>query len=129
MLGHDQTMMHLLQTLAACNSSTMAMILASSGAINSANTFYITEPLSVGDCVFKILSCLNKKTTDINLILRPLHDYISCSIMGNMCNLRHIRKYLAHKAIILDYNAFVVSRLDHCNSLYRSLFKSSINKL
>ena len=38
---------------------------------------------------------------------------------------RHVRQFLTHDASVLVANALVSSRLDYCNSLFRSLSKFS----
>ena len=42
---------------------------------------------------------------------------------------RGIRRFLTHNASVLVANALVGSRLDYCNSLFRSLSKSDLGKL
>ena len=51
----------------------------------------------------------------------------SCFIQ--LRDFRRICQYLTHNAAILVANAFVSSRLDYCNSLFRSLSKSNLQKL
>lgn len=83
-LKHYQTMMHLIQSLGACNSNIMAMILGSSGMPSLVQDNFIgLDPISVGDCIFQILCSLNKLATDIKLILKPIYDYLSFSASGN----------------------------------------------
>ena len=42
---------------------------------------------------------------------------------------RYFRRFLTHDASVLVANALVSSRLDYCNSLFRSLSKFSLHKL
>ena len=42
---------------------------------------------------------------------------------------RHVRQFLTHDASVLVANALVSSRLDYCNSLFRSLAKFNLHKL
>ena len=46
-----------------------------------------------------------------------------------MCDLRSVRQYLTDEAAILAANALVISCLDYCNSLSRSLFNLNMHKL
>ena len=42
---------------------------------------------------------------------------------------RHVRRFLTHDVSVLVANALVSSRLDYCNSLFRSLSKFNLHKL
>ena len=42
---------------------------------------------------------------------------------------RHVRRFLTHDVSVLVANALVSSRLDYCNSLFRSLSKFNLRKL
>ena len=42
---------------------------------------------------------------------------------------RHVRRFLNHDASVLVANALVSSRLDYCNSIFRSLSKFNLRKL
>ena len=42
---------------------------------------------------------------------------------------RHVRRFLTHDVSVLVANALVSSRLDNCNSLFRSLSKFNLRKL
>ena len=44
-------------------------------------------------------------------------------------NFRHVRRFLTHDASVLVANAVITSRLDYCNSLFRSLSKFNLRKL
>ena len=51
---------------------------------------------------------------------------------GCFCQLRdfrNIRQFLTQDAAVSVANAFVTSRLDYCNSLFRSLSKASLHRL
>ena len=83
-LSHPQIMRHLLQALSCCNSNTMAMILGSSGLQgNIQEAFAGIDPLSVGDGIFQILCTLNKKASDVGLVLKPLLDYLGSGFHGS----------------------------------------------
>ena len=49
----------------------------------------------------------------------------------NVCksDFRHVRWFLTHDVTVLVANALVSSRLDYCNSLFRSLSKLNLRKL
>ena len=82
-LSHPQIMRHLVQALSCCNSNTMAMILGSSGLQgNMHDAFTGIDPLSVGDGIFQILCTLNKRATDLSLLLKPLLDYLASGFHG-----------------------------------------------
>ena len=51
----------------------------------------------------------------------------SCFIQ--MRDFRNIRQFLTHDAAVLVANAFVSSRLDYCNSLFRNLSKFNLHRL
>ena len=51
----------------------------------------------------------------------------SCFIQ--LRDFRNIRQYLTHDAAVSVANAFVSSRLDYCNSLFRSLSKFNLHRL
>ena len=46
-----------------------------------------------------------------------------------LCDFRHVRRFLTHDVPVLVANALVSSRLDYCNSLFRSLSKFILHKL
>ncbi|XP_019627384.1 PREDICTED: LOW QUALITY PROTEIN: baculoviral IAP repeat-containing protein 6-like [Branchiostoma belcheri] len=78
-LGHSNTMAYLLSALSGCNSNTMAMIIGSSGLhITMNDSFATSDPLSAGDGIFMILCALNNKATQIELVLQPILQYMSC---------------------------------------------------
>ena len=51
----------------------------------------------------------------------------SCFIQ--LRDFRNIRQFLTHDAAVSVANAFVSSRLDYCNSLFRSLSKFNLHRL
>ena len=76
-LAHPHIIKHLLQSLATCNSNTMASIVSGSSIPgNICDSFTTIDPCSVGDGVFQILCTLNRKVTDLSLILTPILDYL-----------------------------------------------------
>ena len=73
---------HLIEALSNCNSSTIAMILASSGLPTSISDSFSIDPVSgtmssnlssVGDGVFHLLTVLNSSVTDLSLIVEPIY--------------------------------------------------------
>jgi len=81
-------MLNLLESLGSCNSSAVAMILASSGlpgraglGATTSNTL-VDSPVSVGDAIFQILCKLNEYTSDLKMIVRPLYDYLASELQG-----------------------------------------------
>ena len=53
--------------------------------------------------------------------------FVSCFIQ--LRDFRNIRQFLTHDAAVSVANAFVSSRLDYCNSLFRSLSKFNLHRL
>ena len=51
----------------------------------------------------------------------------SCFVQRH--DFRHVRRFLTHDASVLVANALVISQLDYCNSLFRSLSKFTLHKL
>jgi len=73
---------HLIEALSNCNSSTIAMILASSGLPTTISDSFSIDPVSrtmsgnltsVGDGVFHLLTVLNTSVTDLSLIVEPVY--------------------------------------------------------
>ena len=54
---------------------------------------------------------------------------ISAKVVLLNCDFRHVRRFLTHDVSVLVANALVSSRLDYCNSLFRSLSKFNLHKL
>lgn len=73
-----------MQALSCCNSNTMAMILGSSSFQgNVQDTFTVIDPISVGDGIFHILSTLNRKATDVRLIVTHVMEYLASGFQGS----------------------------------------------
>ena len=51
------------------------------------------------------------------------------SYFVKLSDFRYVRRFLTHDVSVLVANAVVSSRLDYCNSLFRSLFKFNLCKL
>ena len=51
------------------------------------------------------------------------------SCLVKLRDFRHVRRFLTHDVSVLVANALVSSRLDYCNSLFRSLSKFNLRKL
>ena len=51
------------------------------------------------------------------------------SCFANLRDLRRIRRYLSYDSSVIVANALVSSRLDYCNSLFRSLSSKNITRL
>ena len=72
-----------------------------------------------------------------NLVVWFDSDFSFSKHVQNVCkgcfiqlrDFRNIRQYLTHDAAVSIANAFVSSRLDYCNSLFRSLFKFNLHRL
>ena len=64
-----------------------------------------------------------------------LKAHIPSTILGSppcfvqLCNFRQVRRFLTPDASVLVANALVSSRLDYCNSLFKSLSKFNLCKL
>ena len=54
---------------------------------------------------------------------------VSKSCFIKLRDFRHVRRFLTHDVSVLVANALVISRLDYCNSLFRSLSKFNLRKL
>ena len=64
---------------------------------------------------------------DISLSKHVQNVCKSCFVQ--LCDFRHVRRFLTHDASVLVVNALVSSWLDYCNSLFRSLSKVNLRKL
>ena len=51
----------------------------------------------------------------------------SCFVQ--LCDFRHVKRFLIHDASVIVANALVISQLDYCNSLSMSLSKFKLRKL
>ena len=63
----------------------------------------------------------------ISLSKHVQNVYKSCFV--KLRDFRHVRQFLTHDVSVLVANALVSSRLDYCNSLFRSLSKFNLCKL
>jgi baculoviral IAP repeat-containing protein 6 len=90
-LAHEQIMWNLINSLSRCNSNTTASIMSSSQFNNAQDNISDLEPISVGDCIFQILCSMNKKATDLKLVIQPLFSFLSSSYQSaqlhNPCHL------------------------------------------
>ena len=83
---HRSIMGHLIEALSNCNSSTIAMILASSGLPTTITDSFSIDPASsavpgnltsVGDGVFHLLTVLNCNVSDLCLIVKPVYHCLA----------------------------------------------------
>ena len=65
----------------------------------------------------------------INISLSKHVQNVSKSCFVKLCDFRHVRRFLTHDVSVLVANTLVSSRLDYCNSLFRSLSKFNLRKL
>lgn len=76
-------MCNFIQALSYCNSSTMAMILGSSGMpSNMQESFTGGDPISVGDGIYQILSTLSRLCSNSRSLMEALFMYLSGGFMG-----------------------------------------------
>ena len=113
-LTHDEIMANMIQALSCCNSNTMAMILGSSGLQgNMQDSFTGIDPLSVGDGVFQILCTLNRKASELRLMLQPIFSYLNLGFHGSrpsICRLSEPLLWLILR--VLDCEAAIRIFLD-----------------
>lgn len=77
-LERRQIMCNFIQALSYCNSSTMAMLLGSSGmASNMQESFTGGDPISVGDGIYQILSTLSRQCSNSRSLMEALFLYLS----------------------------------------------------
>lgn len=87
-LARPHIMAQLLQALSHCTStSTVAMLLAvsASGGHASADSLHdpaTMDPQSMGDAVFQLLCSLNRKASDVKLIVKAVYTYIKSGFQG-----------------------------------------------
>ncbi|XP_052766452.1 baculoviral IAP repeat-containing protein 6-like isoform X2 [Mya arenaria] len=82
-LERRNIMCNFIQALSYCNSSTMAMILGSSGMpSNMQESFTGGDPISVGDGIYQILGTLSRQCSDSRCLMDALFLYLS----GNFTN-------------------------------------------
>ena len=65
--------------------------------------------------------------SDFSLSKHVQNVYKSCFV--KLRDFRHVRRFLTRDVSVLVANALVSSRLDYCNSLFRSLSKFNLSKL
>lgn len=76
-------MCNFIQALSYCNSSTMAMLLGSSGMpSNMQESFTGGDPLSVGDGIYQILSTLSRQCSNSRSLMEALFLYLSGGFMS-----------------------------------------------
>ena len=66
---------------------------------------------------------------DSDLSLSKHVQNVCKSCFVKLRDFRHVRRFLIHDVAVLVANALVSSRLDYCNSLFRSLSKFNLRKL
>jgi len=114
---------HLIEALGNCNSSTIAMLLASSGLPTSISDSFSIDPVSktmsgnltsVGDGVFHLLTVLNSSVTDLSLIVEPVYRCLAgrlhASAPQNVCHLSEPLLWLMLR--VLDCRSAIQSFID-----------------
>ena len=108
-LGHQQIMGHLLQALSCCSGNTMATIFGANSTLICAafqDSFSALDllPVSVGDGIFQILITLNRMASEINLVIRPIYDFLAGGLYnGSGAGLAHLSEpFLWYILRILD---------------------------
>jgi baculoviral IAP repeat-containing protein 6 len=78
-LGHQQVMAALLQSLSICHGG-----LSKHSTLNAmiADQLLSVDPVSVGDGVFQILCTLNQKASSLPLLLQPLYQFLAADFRG-----------------------------------------------
>ena len=114
-LGRRTIMYNFIQALSYCNSSTMAMILGSSGMPgNMQESFTNGDPMSVGDGIYQILVTLSKKCNNDRLLMDSLFMYLSGGFISNstvsLCRLSEPILWFILK--VLDSSAMLKLFLD-----------------
>lgn len=83
-LDRRAIMCNFIQALSYCNSSTMAMLLGSSGMpSNMQDSFTGGDPLSVGDGIYQILVTLSRQCSDSRHLMEALFLYLSGGFMSH----------------------------------------------
>jgi baculoviral IAP repeat-containing protein 6 len=111
-------MAHLIEALSSCNSSTIALILSSSGLPAASDSFGVADGsnlVSVGDGIFQLLSVLNSNVSELPLIIKPFYKYLSgqlytSSASGRISRLSEPLLWLLLR--VLDCSASLKSFLD-----------------
>jgi len=113
---------YLIEALSNCNSSTIAMILASSGLPTTISDSFSIDPVSrtmsgnlasVGDGVFHLLTVLNSNVTDLSLIVEPVYRCLAGRLHGSsqqVCQLSEPLLWLMLR--VLDCRSAVQSFID-----------------
>jgi len=115
-------MSHLIEALSNCNSSTIAMILASSGLPTSISDSFSIDPVSrtmsgnltsVGDGVFHLLTVLNCNVTDLSLIVEPVYRCLAGQLHVSAQRACYLSEPLLWLMLrVLDCRAAVQSFID-----------------
>jgi len=115
-------MSHLIEALSNCNSSTIAMILASSGLPTSISDSFSIDPVSrtmsgnltsVGDGVFHLLTVLNCNVTDLSLIVDPVYRCLAGELHASSHHACHLSEPLLWLMLrVLDCRAALQSFID-----------------
>jgi len=115
-------MCHLIEALSNCNSSTIAMILASSGLPTTISDSFSIDPVSrtmsgnltsVGDGVFHLLTVLNTSVTDLSLIVEPIYRCLAGQLRASaqhVCQLSEPLLWLMLR--VLDCRPAIQSFID-----------------
>ena len=78
---------------------------------------------------FPIDNLGNSQWFDSDFSLTKHVQNVCKSCFVKLRDFRHVRRFLTHDVSVLVANALVSSRLDYCNSLFRSLSKFNLRKL
>jgi len=113
---------HLIEALSNCNSSTIAMILASSGLPTTISDSFSIDPVSrtmsgnltsVGDGVFHLVTVLNTSVTDLSLIVEPVYRCLAGQLRASaqhVCQLSEPLLWLMLR--VLDCRPAIQSFID-----------------
>ena len=115
-------MSHLIEALSNCNSSAIAMILASSGLPTSISDSFSIDPVSrtmsgnltsVGDGVFHLLTVLNCNVTDLSLIVEPVYRCLAGQLHASTRRACYLSEPLLWLMLrVLDCRAAIQSFID-----------------
>jgi len=115
-------MSHLIEALSNCNSSTIAMILASSGLPTSISDSFSIDPVSramsgnltsVGDGVFHLLTVVNCNVTDLSLIVEPVYRCLAGQLHASTQRACYLSEPLLWLMLrVLDCQAAIQSFID-----------------
>lgn len=91
---HRPTMCSLLHALTACSSNMMAHLLSSHGhGLSVQDKLALGDPISVGDCIFHILSTLNKRLVNMNVLVNVLHMFLSGQLHTPTCTFNSLTHF------------------------------------